>query len=1509
MANEATLEMIVRAQDQATRTLKQTESLLRSLGGAVTGGVTAPFRVASGVVGGFVHGMGQIGLAAMGIKATVSAVKSLTGGLIAGNAEFERYQTQFEVLLGSADAAKKKLQDLAQFGATTPFELPEVVRASKTLQVFGGEALNTMKNLRLVGDIAAGVGRPFENVAFWVGRLYSNLKGGKPIGEAAMALQEMGAMSGELRAKLEKLFKDMQNGKATAEDVFKAFVEGMREQFGGMMEKQSQTFEGMMSNLVDWWENTKRIIAEPIFDVVKQNLGNLLDFLGSEQVMQATQRFAEYLAAGIQTAMEWLQKAVGVVHGVADALRAAFGDMSFATEIGDYIGEALHQIFGLEYGAKSALYELLTAFTSTFAAIGVAAKSLVDTIVAILQGDFGRVSSIWQERWGTMRYYAEIALGSVRDLTGMAVEAISQRWPVLGVVFAKVSDAIGVARDAFSTALETMRSVVDSVVTHVTDAWPTIQSVAMTVLGAVVAEIGQAVDFVRANWPLVRDTIAAVMDTVSAVVSDVLSRVVTWWIENGAQILASVQAIYTQVQTFVQEAIAFISEIVGSGLEIVRGWWEQHGVEILTTVQTTYETIRLAIEEAIGYISEVVSSGLEGIRAWWDENGTNVIASVQTAYETIYATVEEWIGQTQAFIESALAEIEGYWQTNGDNIITTAISTYENVRATVEQYIWQARDNISQTLEQIRTFWEQHGNEVQAFVLSFLAAVSDIFQSALSGIMQAVGDTLGLLRDWWNEHGESVKTIIQAALVAIVAIVGGLMKLVTEVWTRYGEDIKRVTSEVWDLVKVIIESVLGIIGGILDAFAALIKGDWKAFGDALKDIWSNIWTAIKTILVGAKDILIAVIRGLVNAAKNAFTNVDWGSVGRAIVDGVAAGVRAGAGAIADAARSAAQAALDAAKSLLGIRSPSRVFMELGEQTMAGFVQGILKHMDTITSVIRQTFGKVSDESVKQVSNISSMLSAAGRAVNETIRAITTVAEFDVGKTAVGGRGMERARWVARRMAKILQELANVIRVEWVQAAAKLAAAHAGNIRKAFEPIRTVIEAIKAVASLDIEKTAVGLRSSEKAYYVARRMAEILRQLWDVVRVEWVQGAAKLTAEHSENIRKALEPVRVVVEAIKSVASIDVEATAVGLRSGEKAKWVARRMAEILRQMDAVIRVEWVQEAAKSVAANAEEVRKALEPVRVIVEAIKSVASLDIEETAVGLQAGNKAYFMARRMAEILRQLGEVAQVEWVQNAARYAADLAENAQNALKLVTVAIDAMVAIAEYQPAKNMEEKMKVFRSQVEMFFADVLAIRRSAGEDALPAAQELLEIANAIRDSVIAAIDSLRAVIENSDGLKGAPALFRRVIEAFQQLVENMRHVGYNMGRTWLIGIENGLRSRLDNLEALLEYIRGLFPSSPAKHGPFRTLPDWGALLNGFDEALALATAGARELAAVPSPAFAAARGGAGIAGRGSGNIVVNITYSPGISLADRREVEERIAPLIEEALRRARRKRL
>ena len=80
----------------------------------------------------------------------------------------------------------------------------------------------------------------------WVGRMYTNLQSGKPIGEAAARLQELGLLSGPARAKLEALAKE--GGKSTEA---MAVLRGELEKHDGAMERMSLTTAGLESTFGD----------------------------------------------------------------------------------------------------------------------------------------------------------------------------------------------------------------------------------------------------------------------------------------------------------------------------------------------------------------------------------------------------------------------------------------------------------------------------------------------------------------------------------------------------------------------------------------------------------------------------------------------------------------------------------------------------------------------------------------------------------------------------------------------------------------------------------------------------------------------------------------------------------------------------------------------------------------------------------------------------------------------------------------------------------------------------------------------------------------------------------------------------------------------------------------------------------------------------------------------------------------------------------------------------------
>ncbi|MGH8017746.1 MAG: hypothetical protein ACREIA_05550 [Opitutaceae bacterium] len=193
------------------------------------------------------------------------------------NAMLETQGVAFETLLGSKEAAQERMKDLVNVAATTPFELGEIVAASKVLQAFTGDALSAGEGFRLVGDTAAALDpKKLEEFTRWIGRLYLSLTTGEPIGEPIQNLVQLGALGAGQISQLRAL-----GGQALSTA---GAMEVLTDVFGrnaGAMAAQAETWEGMKSTLGDTISQMSGDFAKPIFESFKDALRDILELLGA----------------------------------------------------------------------------------------------------------------------------------------------------------------------------------------------------------------------------------------------------------------------------------------------------------------------------------------------------------------------------------------------------------------------------------------------------------------------------------------------------------------------------------------------------------------------------------------------------------------------------------------------------------------------------------------------------------------------------------------------------------------------------------------------------------------------------------------------------------------------------------------------------------------------------------------------------------------------------------------------------------------------------------------------------------------------------------------------------------------------------------------------------------------------------------------------------------------------------------------------------------------------------
>lgn len=233
-------------------------------------------KTVEGAFGPSLDMFGRIGDAADGIKSVGSAVAGVAQTIFSGAARNEQYAMSFEVLMGSAEKATAHIDELKKFAAETPFTLPGIVDVSKQLEVMGGSALNTIENIRLVGDVASGAGVDIERVGIQFGRLYDGLKNGTPLGEVMMRLGEMGAISGESRRKIMGLAEAVQSGAKTMDE---AWAEATKEfgRFSGVTMKQAESLGGLWSTFTDTLDDGFARIGTKLLPMVKPVLKGAID--------------------------------------------------------------------------------------------------------------------------------------------------------------------------------------------------------------------------------------------------------------------------------------------------------------------------------------------------------------------------------------------------------------------------------------------------------------------------------------------------------------------------------------------------------------------------------------------------------------------------------------------------------------------------------------------------------------------------------------------------------------------------------------------------------------------------------------------------------------------------------------------------------------------------------------------------------------------------------------------------------------------------------------------------------------------------------------------------------------------------------------------------------------------------------------------------------------------------------------------------------------------------------
>lgn len=575
---------------------------------------------------GFNSGISKLGsLAKGGISVLAGAIGSVTAALGAGtvaglkyNASIETYQTSFEVMTGSAQKAAEVIDQLKKVGAETPFELPDLADTTQLLMNYGLTADEAMDKMMMLGDISQGSADKMSRIAMAYGQMSSagkvQLEDIKQMIEAGFnPLQEISESTGE---SMSSLYDRISQGTLSVDEVTASMERATSAggKYYQSMQKQSQTFSGMISTLKD---NAQQLIGE-VVQPISDSMVNTLLPAAIDAIGQMTDAFQTQGADGlVQAGSQILANVVtGIAQGLPDLL-----------------------ILGLQV-VTSVLQGLTANMPQIITAGGQILQSLVSGMLQLLPAVGQFVITLLAELYAQITAAAPSLLQKGYELlnnlvTGF-VQAIPEMLPKMLIFIQQIGEQLALAAPVMiQKGFELLSKLVEGIVSAIpiliarvpeiistfanviNDNFPTILAKGVELIGQLIQGILQAIPTLVANIPKI---VSAIVDVIEAFNWLNLGKNIITLFKNGitgmvGAVKSAGKSVYDGLHNAIKNLPTTLSNIGKSAMNGLKSAISS----AVGTVRSAAQSVGTGILNALKSIpGQVISIGKNIVTGLWD---------------------------------------------------------------------------------------------------------------------------------------------------------------------------------------------------------------------------------------------------------------------------------------------------------------------------------------------------------------------------------------------------------------------------------------------------------------------------------------------------------------------------------------------------------------------------------------------------------------------------------------------------------------------------------------------------------------------------------------------------------------------------------------------------------------------------------------------------------------------------------------------------------------------------
>lgn len=412
---------------------------------------------------------------------------------------------------------------------------------------------------------------------------------------------------------------------------------------------------------------------------------------------------------------------------------------------------------------------------------------------------------------------------------------------------------------------------------------------------------------------------------------------------------------------------------------------------------------------AIGFNFESVTEAVKAAFDWF----ANVLAPFFTAF---FETLSSAIGAILDIITGVFEIIGGLFAGFRDGDWSMFVQGLQDffgglfdLMATPFIFVF---NTFTEILNSFGVTWTEIWTAIKDFFVGIWTGVKDFFVGIWNGVVEFFAGIWNGIMSIFTTLGTGIVETWTGIKEKVIEVITGIRDGAVELWNKIKDSVKTIVNNLkenviaaWNTLK---ERVIGFVENLKERLTTLwnnIKTTVRNTVSSLKDNVVNLWNGLKTsvtnIVTNIKNSLISTFTSLKTSLVNKVTEIKDGivnvfsniyntflDIGSNIVNGIWDGISAGWEWLTDKVSELANGLFEAAKSALGIASPSKVFRDgVGYWIPLGAAEGVKKGMPKAVSEIQDSF----DDGLSQITGNVDLETSLVSVIDVTKQAIEGVA--------------------------------------------------------------------------------------------------------------------------------------------------------------------------------------------------------------------------------------------------------------------------------------------------------------------------------------------------------------------------------------------------------------------------------------------------------------------------------------------------------------------------------------